>query len=348
MDENQKVLSRKPILDALDGKVPESIPIWLMRQAGRYLPEYRKIRKQKKSFLDLCYSPKLAAEITLQPIRRFGFDAAILFSDILVLPDALGQKVWFEEGVGPRLIPVSPRDQLNPPALAKPKVAEAVDDIQNSQNEVADNPFEATPDGTLEHIRRMEAAADGLRNNEQPRILDESSVPVNPKENRPVAYDTYLRPDQILFDAETFQFKTGGDKRGVKDTLAKVNQWYRDAAGSLMVYEKADGTYFVADGHQRLGLAKRLSIADPDANIIINTTVRRELDGFTPEEVMAEAMIRNVQNGTADAVDVARALRVSPEYIGRMANKVAPNSQLYRLSKQLYKLSDDSWGYFMN
>ena len=117
MDENQKVLSRKPILDALDGKVPESIPIWLMRQAGRYLPEYRKIRKQKKSFLDLCYSPKLAAEITLQPIRRFGFDAAILFSDILVLPDALGQKVWFEEGVGPRLIPVSPRDQLNPAAL---------------------------------------------------------------------------------------------------------------------------------------------------------------------------------------------------------------------------------------
>ena len=238
--------------------------------------------------------------------------------------------------------------ELNPTALAKPKVAEAVDDIQNSQNEVLDNPFEATPDGTLEHIRRMEAAADGLRNNEQPRILDESSVPVLPKENRPVAYDTYLRPDQILFDAETFQFKTGGDKRGVKDTLAKVKQWDRDAAGSLMVYEKADGTYFVADGHQRLGLAKRLSIADPDANIIINTTVRRELDGFTPEEVMAEAMIRNVQNGTADAVDVARALRVSPEYIGRMANKVAPNSQLYRLSTQLYKLSDDAWGYFMN
>ncbi|MBO45137.1 MAG: uroporphyrinogen decarboxylase [Rhodospirillaceae bacterium] len=117
MDETQKLLSRKPILAALQGKVPKSIPIWLMRQAGRYLPEYREIRKQRRSFLDLCYSPELAAEITLQPIRRFGFDAAILFSDILVLPDALGQKVWFEEGVGPRLIPVSPRDPLNPAAL---------------------------------------------------------------------------------------------------------------------------------------------------------------------------------------------------------------------------------------
>ena len=238
--------------------------------------------------------------------------------------------------------------ELNPTALEKPQVKSVIEDIKNSVDDNLEKPFEAGADGTIEHIRRMEAAADGLRNNEQPRILPESTIPVVLKENRPVAYDTYLTPDQILFDAETFQFKTGGDKRGVKDTLARVKQWDRDAAGSLMVYEKADGTYFVADGHQRLALAKRLSIADPDANIIINTTVRRELDGFTPEEVMAEAMIRNVQNGTADAVDVARALRVSPEYIGRMANKVAPNSSLYRLSTQLYKLSDDAWGYFMN
>jgi uroporphyrinogen decarboxylase len=81
-------------------------PIWLMRQAGRYLPEYRSLRQQSGDFMELCYSSELAAEATLQPVRRFGLDAAILFSDILVVPDALGCEVTFEQGAGPRLDPV--------------------------------------------------------------------------------------------------------------------------------------------------------------------------------------------------------------------------------------------------
>jgi uroporphyrinogen decarboxylase len=93
----------KPLLRALAGEVIAVPPIWLMRQAGRYLPEYRKIRGTAESFLSLCFNPKLATEVTLQPIRRFGFDAAILFSDILVIPHALGQRVSFETGEGPRL-----------------------------------------------------------------------------------------------------------------------------------------------------------------------------------------------------------------------------------------------------
>src|SRR5271155_617606 len=84
-----------------------------MRQAGRYLPEYRAIREKTESFLDLCFDPRRAAEITLQPIRRFGFDAAILFSDILVVPHALGQHVTFEEGEGPRLDALKEPSMLN-------------------------------------------------------------------------------------------------------------------------------------------------------------------------------------------------------------------------------------------
>jgi uroporphyrinogen decarboxylase len=97
----------KPVLEVLEGKGQASPPIWLMRQAGRYLSEYRAIRGQARTFLDLCFTPKLAAEVTLQPIRRFGFDAAILFSDILVVPHALGQAVSFEIGEGPRLDPIT-------------------------------------------------------------------------------------------------------------------------------------------------------------------------------------------------------------------------------------------------
>jgi uroporphyrinogen decarboxylase len=102
----------KPILRVLAGERLPKPPIWLMRQAGRYLPEYRAIRQRTESFLDLCFNPKLAAEITLQPIRRFSFDAAILFSDILVVPHALGQRVSFESGEGPRLDALAEPDDL--------------------------------------------------------------------------------------------------------------------------------------------------------------------------------------------------------------------------------------------
>jgi uroporphyrinogen decarboxylase len=102
-----KSLEQKPLLAVLGGDRQAIPPVWMMRQAGRYLPEYRAVREKAGGFLDLCFNPLLAAEVTLQPVRRFDFDAAILFSDILVIPYALGRKVWFVEGEGPRLDPIT-------------------------------------------------------------------------------------------------------------------------------------------------------------------------------------------------------------------------------------------------
>jgi uroporphyrinogen decarboxylase len=112
---------------ALEGEVRTPPPLWLMRQAGRYLPEYRAVRGGVATFLDLCFTPQLAAEVTLQPIRRFGFDAAILFSDILVVPHALGQAVSFETGEGPRLDPIPDANALG--RLRETIDAEAFDPV---------------------------------------------------------------------------------------------------------------------------------------------------------------------------------------------------------------------------
>src|ERR1700745_763981 len=101
----------KPFINVLTGRRQAVPPIWMMRQAGRYLPEYREVRAKAGSLLDLCFTPEYAAEVTLQPIRRFNFDAAIIFSDILVIPYALGRSVRFEAGEGPKLDPLDTPDE---------------------------------------------------------------------------------------------------------------------------------------------------------------------------------------------------------------------------------------------
>ncbi|MGE0044362.1 MAG: uroporphyrinogen decarboxylase [Hyphomonadaceae bacterium] len=124
---------------ALRGERLERPPIWIMRQAGRYLPEYRELRTRAKSFLDFCYAPALAAEATLQPLRRFDLDAAILFSDILTIPDALGRKVWFVDGEGPRLDPLigEARWRFDEPERAVQRLAPVYETVERVRSELA-------------------------------------------------------------------------------------------------------------------------------------------------------------------------------------------------------------------
>lgn len=129
---------RSALLRVLTGERLDPPPIWIMRQAGRYLPEYRELRTRAKSFLDFCYSPALATEAVMQPLRRFPLDAAILFSDILVVPDALGRKVWFVEGEGPRLEPLIGADdwRLVDPVKAVQRLAPVYETVERIRSQL--------------------------------------------------------------------------------------------------------------------------------------------------------------------------------------------------------------------
>lgn len=132
----------KPMLAALAGEVRARPPFWLMRQAGRYLPEYRELRAKAGSFLDLCYNPDFAVEVTLQPLRRYGMDAAILFSDILVVPHALGQPLAYLEGEGPKLDPVRNVEDLK--RLSRDRFHETLAPVYETVRRLST----AIPDGT--------------------------------------------------------------------------------------------------------------------------------------------------------------------------------------------------------
>jgi hypothetical protein len=238
-------------------------------------------------------------------------------------------------------------EQIAPQILDKPQIKAAKQDIEIGKELHKETVYPNTREGKkVETINQLEAQK-SLLTGEEMKVVETDLIPTV-KETRTILRNQELAPDEIKVDAKTFQFKTDGDSLGVSQKLQDVKVWNPDMAQTVMVWQKADGTYFIADGHQRLGLAQRIKKNDPSQKITLNASVRREIDGWTAPEVMVEAMMVNVGAGTAKASDVAKILRVDPGYLNRVIGMLSERSSVIRDASDLIKLSDDAWGFWLN
>lgn len=241
--------------------------------------------------------------------------------------------------------------KLSPIGEGAKELEESINDLANS------NPIKNAdlPSNKGKHESNLETAKNQLLNNEivetKPITPDElSDVELN-KQVNPDNDQTVFQfdPDEIQVDAKTFQFKEGGDAFGVTSKLRDTKKWDARAAGTITVFERLDGTKFVADGHQRLGLAKRLMSEDPGQNIKMNAFVMREADGITPEFAMVSAAVTNIIRGTGTDLDAAKIYRSNQNLIQtQFADIVPPSSAMFRKAQDLSKLSDENWGMVIN
>lgn len=199
-----------------------------------------------------------------------------------------------------------------------------------------------------EHIERVEAAQQALEFDE---VVTTPDVPRSPVKAPETIYEAEERAgiprldiDKIQVDADTFQFKSGGDKFGVTEKLQGETIWNPYYAGTVTVWERADGVQFIADGHQRLGLAKRIKAADPNQDVALYGHVFREADGYSASKVRVLAAMNNVANNTADALDIAKILKEAPE----MASQLPKYSAAGRQGRDLVNLAIENWGYVYN
>jgi hypothetical protein len=230
-----------------------------------------------------------------------------------------------------------------------PSYKNAAQNLENKILDDIDNPLEKNTAGQSEHNERVNGATESIIKNEEIKISESPTAALDIDESRPVMRDVRLNPDEIEVDASTFQFKTGGDSFGVQEKLIGVKKWDHDAAGSVMVWQRADGKYFVADGHQRLGLAKRIKKQDPKQDVYLTATIRREKDGWTASDTMVEAMTLNIVSGTAKSADVARILFKLGETLtaARLEGRIKPSQAIWRNAMGLYRLGDEGFQYWL-
>ena len=231
------------------------------------------------------------------------------------------------------------------------ELIESINDVANS------NPIEdpGLASHKARHEENLETAKNQLLNNEivetkpitpEELSIEELNKQVNPENSQTVfSFD----PDEIQVDAKTFQFKEDGDAFGVTSKLKNTKKWDARAAGTITVFERLDGSKFVADGHQRLGLAKRLMAEDPSQDIKMNAFVMREADGISPEFAMVSAAVTNIIRGTGTDLDAAKIYRSNQNLIEtQFADIVPPSSAMFRKAQDLSKLSDENWGMVIN
>lgn len=197
------------------------------------------------------------------------------------------------------------------------------------------------PTGHIEYDTAKEAARHIV--NAQPR---EKPSPPAPKSDADLAGVSFFRPKELAVDAKTFQFKSGGDEFGVSERLANVTKWDPRMAGQIMVWERLDGQKFVNDGHQRVGLAKRIQAKDPSQDIVLAGQLLREADGFTAEDAMVVAANKNMAEGTGTPTDAAKVLRLRPETLNDPSMPL--NGRNMRIARDLVPLKADAFGMVIN
>jgi len=229
------------------------------------------------------------------------------------------------------------------------KGAELQLDVEVAQ--AADNPLSDTPQGKLEHKQREAAGIVAAETLEPPAITELPAAPVkapvtiNDADN----LDNFVykfKPGEIQVDAKLFQFKEGGDEFGVTPELQGITEWDPSLAGQIAVYEFADGSQFIADGHQRLGLARRIMAKDPSQDITIYGTKIRQVDGVTPQEAMVRAAMANIVNGKGTIFDAVKIARIAPEKFD--SPSVKQSAAFVRRAKELVRLSDEAYGLALN
>lgn len=224
--------------------------------------------------------------------------------------------------------------------------------ILESDEIAENNPLEDTIKGKVEHNERLKNAGESLLTGEN-KLENETRTPVDYTKNFDQENNVYreirLDPDEIEVEPQVFQFKREDIdmETGLSPKLKGITEWDQDAANVVMVFEYADGRKVIADGHQRLALAKRIKAMGKQKPYLL-ATVRREVDGHTPEETMVAAMMINVHQGTATATDVAKVLKLKPDFVQKIKGKVSPRSALWDNANGLSKLSPEAWQYYLN